>query len=191
MHRALERAKAGNWPKDKSAGSITLAFDERFRRRIKLKTDQGDDLLLDLERAEHLDDGDGLKLEDGKFIEVRAAEEDVLEISCADAKAQARVAWHLGNRHLPTEVMGGSLRIRPDHVIEDMALGLGAKVKHIRAPFRPEGGAYAQTATSHSHPGERHSHGHGHHSHDHDHDHGHDHGHSHSHDHKHGHDHKH
>lgn len=168
MRRALERVKAGDWPKAKSAGSITLAFDDRFRRRIKLTTDQGQDLLLDLQRAERLDDGDGLKLETGQIIEVRAAEEDVLEIACADAKALARVAWHLGNRHLPTEVRGNALRIRPDHVIEDMALGLGAKVKHLRAPFRPEGGAYAQTAESHSH-----AHGHGHH-HDHKHDHDHD-----------------
>ena len=180
MRRALERVKAGNWPREKSVGSITLAFDDRFRRRIKLKTDQGDDLLLDLERAEHLDDGDGLKLEDGNFVEVRAAEEDVLEIACADAKALARVAWHLGNRHLPTEVRGSALRIRPDHVIEDMALGLGAKVKNLRAPFRPEGGAYAQTANSHSHPGERHHHHHDHdHGHDHKHGDGHDHGHKH------------
>jgi urease accessory protein len=59
-------------------------------------------------------------------------------------------------------VLAGALRIRPDHVIEDMALGLGARVRHLRAPFKPEGGAYAQTATSHSHPGEPHSHGHGH-----------------------------
>lgn len=161
IYRALERLKAGGWPREKSVGSITLVFDDRFRRRIKLRTDQGDDLLLDLERAEHLDDGDGLRLEDGGFVEVRAAEEDVLEISCADAKALARVAWHLGNRHLPTELRAGAVRIRPDHVIEDMALGLGAAVKHIRAPFKPEGGAYAQTATGHSHA-HRHDHGHGH-----------------------------
>ncbi len=151
MRRALEKVKAGDWPKEKSSGSITLAFDDRFRRRIKLTTDQGEDLLLDLEHAERLDEGDGLKLENGRFVEVRAAEEDVLEIACADARALARVAWHLGNRHLPTEIGGNALRIRPDHVIEDMALGLGAKVKLIRAPFRPEGGAYAQTATGHSH----------------------------------------
>lgn len=168
MKRALERIPAGAWPRAKSEGSITLAFDDRFRRRIKLATDQGHDLLLDLERAERLEDGDGLKLEDGGFIEVRAAEEELLEIACADAKALARMAWHLGNRHLAAEVLGGALRIRPDHVIEDMALGLGAKVRRLRAPFRPEGGAYARTSTSHSH-----SHGHHHHGHDHGHSHEH------------------
>jgi urease accessory protein len=165
--RALERVAAGHWPKDRSAGSITLPFDDRFRRRIRFKTDQGEDLLLDLEHAERLEDGDGLQLDSGQFIEVRAAEEDLLEIQCDSPKALTRVAWHLGNRHLPTEIQGSALRIRPDHVIEAMARGLGAVCVHIRAPFRPEGGAYAHGA---SHPG------HGHHHHDHalGHDHKHD-----------------
>jgi len=163
MHRALERVAAGHWPRTQASGSITLVFDDRFRRRIRLKTDQGEDLLLDLEHAERLEDGDGLKLESGGFVEVRAAEEDLLEIKCDSPRALARVAWHLGNRHLPTEIHGSALRIRPDHVIEAMARGLGAAVAHVRAPFRPEGGAYAHGA---SHPG----HGHQHHDHGHKHD---------------------
>jgi urease accessory protein len=158
MKRALERIAAGRWPRSASVGTITLAFDDRFRRRIRLATDQGVELLLDLERAERLDDGDGLKLEDGGIIEVRAAEEEVLEIACDTPQALARVAWHLGNRHLATEIQGSCLRIRPDHVIEDMARGLGAQVCIIRAPFRPEGGAYAKGA---SHPGQGHTHSHG------------------------------
>ncbi|MCK6449687.1 MAG: urease accessory protein UreE [Alphaproteobacteria bacterium] len=167
MLRALERVAAGGWPTEEAAGSITLAFDDRFRRRIRLKTDQGEDLLLDLEHAERLEDGDGLKLERGGFLAVRAAEEELLEIKCDSPRALARVAWHLGNRHLPTEIHGSALRIRPDHVIEAMARGLGAVCTHIRAPFRPEGGAYAHGA---SHPGNRNP-GHGHHQHEHDHQH--------------------
>ncbi len=167
MLRALERIAAGRWPTAQAAGSITLAFDDRFRRRIRLRTDQGEDLLLDLERAERLEDGDGLKLESGGFVAVCAAEEELLEIQCDSPKALTRVAWHLGNRHLSTEIRGTALRIRPDHVIEAMARGLGAAVAHIRAPFRPEGGAYAHGA---SHPGHGHHHGHGH-GHDHEHDH--------------------
>lgn len=186
MQRALERLAAGAWPKEKSTGTITLAFDDRFRRRIKLKTDQGGDLLLDLEHAERLDEGDGLKLEDGSFVEVRAAAEELMEIACDSPKALVRVAWHLGNRHLATEIQGNLLRIRPDHVIADMARGLGAKVSLVQAPFCPEGGAYAKGA---AHPGhelgsktQMHGHAHGHdHAHQHDHDHDHDHGHGHSH----------
>lgn len=164
--RALERIAAGHWPKEHAAGSITLPFDDRFRRRIRFKTDQGEDLLLDLEHAERLEDGDGLRLDGGGFVEVRAAEEDLLEIECASPQALTRVAWHLGNRHLPTEIRGTALRIRPDHVIEAMARGLGAQCTHIRAPFRPEGGAYAHGA---SHPGHGHQHDHSH-GHDHKHD---------------------
>ena len=161
MLRALERIAAGGWPQDQTAGTLTLAFDDRFRRRIRLATDQGEAVLLDLERAERLDDGDGLKLEDGRFVAVVAAEEDLLEVACGNAQALARVAWHLGNRHLPTEVHGLTLRIRPDHVIADMARGLGAKVSAIRAPFRPEGGAYAYGASHPGHGSAGHTHDHG------------------------------
>lgn len=161
MKRAVEKVAAGQWPKGAAVGTITLAFDDRFRRRIRMATDQGVELLLDLARAERLDEGDGLKLEDGGIVEVRAADEDVLEIVCDTPQALARVAWHLGNRHLATEIRGSSLRIRPDHVIEEMARGLGAQVRIIRAPFRPEGGAYAKGA-SHPGHGHRHPHGHGH-----------------------------
>lgn len=170
MQRALERIAAGAWPQAEAKGTITLAFDDRFRRRIKLRTDQGVALLLDLEHAERLDHGDGLKLEDGSFVEVKAAEEELLEIGCDSPQALARVAWHLGNRHLATEIQGNVLRIRPDHVIADMARGLGAKVQIIRAPFCPEGGAYAKGA---AHPGHGHAHDH---AHSHDHEHGHSHG---------------
>lgn len=159
MKRALERIAAGLWPRSAAAGTITLAFDDRFRRRIRLVTDQGEEVLLDLERAERLDEGDGLRLEDGGIVEVRAAEEEVMEIACDTPQALARVAWHLGNRHLAAEIQGAALRIRPDHVIADMARGLGARVRTLRAPFRPEGGAYAKGA---SHPGHGHPHTHGH-----------------------------
>jgi urease accessory protein len=133
-----------------------------------------------------------LKLEDGRIVEVVAAPEPLAEIRGADPAALTRVAWHLGNRHLPTELTNRSLRIRRDPVIEDMARGLGATVIAIEAPFNPEGGAYVRAAGGedrdhgHDHPhGDDHDHGHDHH-HDHGHDHhDHDHGHGHGDDHKH------
>jgi len=88
--------------------------------------------------------GDGLKLEDGGIVEVRAAAEALVEITAADAGALARLAWHLGNRHLPAEIGGGRILIRDDHVIVDMLKGLGAEVRKVKAPFDPEGGAYGQ-----------------------------------------------
>ena len=104
---------------------------------------RGLEFLLDLENAVALRGGDALVLEDGRLIEVVAAAEPLLEIRGADPLHLVRVAWHLGNRHLPTQIMPKGLRIRRDHVIEAMVKGLGARVIEIEAPFDPEGGAYA------------------------------------------------
>ena len=123
--------------------------------------------LLDLEDAVMLRAGDGLKLEDGRVVEVVAAPEPLAEIRAADAAALTRIAWHFGNRHLPTELLRTSLRIRRDPVIEEMAKGLGASVVAIEAPFNPEGGAYVRgPAPAHDH------HDHDHHDHEHAHHHG-------------------
>ena len=127
----------------RAAGSITLAFDDRNRRRLRLLTDAGEPVLLDLPKPQPLAEGDGLGFEDGGWLVVHAADEDVLEIAAADGQHLARLAWHLGNRHLPTEILPERLRIRYDHVIEDMLHGLGARLTRRRAPFQPEGGAYA------------------------------------------------
>ena len=80
------------------------------------------------------------------LVEVKAAPERLAEIACADTAALVRVAWHLGNRHLPTQLVGDRLRIREDHVIVAMVKGLGAEVTLINAPFNPEGGAYGHGA---------------------------------------------
>ena len=161
---------------------------------------RGLEFLLDLENAIALRGGDALVLEDGRLIEVVAAPEPLIEIRGTDPLHLVRVAWHLGNRHLPTQIMPKGLRIRRDHVIEAMVKGLGARIIEIEAPFDPEGGAYAGHAhapeAAHGHTGHDHSaHDHASHGHSHDHDHHHhhdehcDHDHHH-HDHSHAHDHK-
>jgi urease accessory protein len=182
------------------ADTVVLDFDDRHRRRMVMTGTRGLEFLLDLENAVALRGGDALVLEDGRLIEVVAAPEPLIEIR-TDPHHLVRVAWHLGNRHLPTQIMAKGLRIRRDHVIEAMVKGLGARVIEIEAPFDPEGGAYAggghahaesdAHATSHAHA-QSHAHahaGHDHSSHDHSsHDHGsHDHSaHAHSHAHSHG-----
>jgi urease accessory protein len=133
---------SGCWPKHEAAGTVTLDFEERHRRRFRLMTDQGEEVLLDLPKAVAMADGDGLRLEDGRWLKVQAAAEPVVEVSHKDPEQLARLAWHLGNRHLPTQIGCAVLRIRPDHVIEAMLEGLGAKLVTVRAPFQPEGGAY-------------------------------------------------
>lgn len=138
LPRALTVATDGT-----PAATATLAFDDRHRRRLRLTTDSGQPFLLDLPEARVLRDGDLLALDDGRLVLVRAAAEAVLDIRAADALALARIAWHLGNRHTPTQILPGALRIRADHVLEHLLTDhLGAAVAHATAPFDPEGGAY-------------------------------------------------
>ena len=189
---------AGSWTAE-PCDSVVLEFDERHRRRVAMSGVRGLEFLLDLPEAVTLRAGDGLQLDDGRIVEVVAAPEALAEIRAADAAALTRLAWNLGNRHLPTELLRGRLRVRRDSVIEEMVKGLGGVVTHIEGPFNPEGGAYVSgpAAHDHGHDHDHHDHDHHGHSHDHDHDHGHVHGpdcghehHDHDHDH-HGHDHKH
>jgi len=151
MRRAVAVRRKGEWPEAEALGTVTLAYLDRHRRRLRLVADDGVPFLLDLPHAEHLADGDGLFCEGGGFVRVRAAPEDLLEIACGDTSLLARVAWHLGNRHLPVQVVGDRLRIRADHVIADMAARLGATATAIRAPFDPEAGAYAGGHAHHHH----------------------------------------
>ncbi|MGJ4896954.1 MULTISPECIES: urease accessory protein UreE [unclassified Bradyrhizobium] len=182
MIRATRVLGQHRW-KEAAADSVLLDFDDRHRRRLVMTGTRGLEFLLDLEHATALRGGDALVLEDGRLIEVVAAAEPLLEIRASDPHHLVRLAWHLGNRHLPTQIMAKSLRIRRDHVIEAMVKGLGARVIEIEAPFDPEGGAYAEPSHAHGHDD------HDHHGHDHHHDHaGHDHAH-HGHDDGHAHDH--
>jgi urease accessory protein len=195
MIRATKVHAQYRWS-EPAADTVVLDFDDRHRRRMAMTGTRGLDFLLDLENAVALRGGDALVLEDNRLIEVVAAPEPLIEIRGADPHHLIRVAWHLGNRHLPTQIMAKALRIRRDHVIEAMVKGLGARVIEIEAPFDPEGGAYAGGGHAHAGEGDAHdhaahdhsSHDHGHHHHDehcdHDHQHDHDHGHSHAHDHK-------
>ena len=158
MHRALIHRPAGHWPKEKAAGAITLDFDARHRRRIRLTTDQGEDVLLDLPKAVAMADGDGLQLEDGRLLKVQAAAEPIVEVKHKDPDQLIRIAWHLGNRHLPTEIRHDVLRIRADHVIESMLHSLGADLAKAHAPFQPEGSAYEDHGHHRNHDAAEHHH---------------------------------
>jgi urease accessory protein len=150
MRRAIAVHHCGQWPEDAAQDTVTLAYLDRHRRRIRLVADSGQAFLLDLPRASHLGQGDGLELDCGSYIRVCAAAEPVLEIIAQDHAALLRIAWHLGNRHLPLHVVGERLRIRADHVIAEMVSGLGGRLTALEAPFDPEIGAYA-TAGPHRH----------------------------------------
>jgi len=165
MHDMLPRARtvkpAGSFTPD---GEVQLDFDERFRRRKRYETAGGIPFVLDLAEAQVLRDGDGLALEDGRVILVRAADEPLVEVRAGSGMPLMRIAWHLGNRHLPAELGADRILIREDHVIEDMLRGLGAVISRVRAPFNPEGGAYGE----HNRSAHQHHHGDGHHHHHHD-----------------------
>ncbi len=142
MLRAGTVLKKGDWDAAQAADTVVLDLEHRRRRRLKMEGRDGLSFLLDLPDVPSLQSGDGLQLEDGRCVAVEAAPEDLVEITCQSPNEFTRVAWHLGNRHLPTQIMEGALRIREDHVIVDMVERLGAQVTKISAPFEPEGGAY-------------------------------------------------
>ena len=127
MISATQVRKQHHWS-EAPADTVVLDFDDRHRRRMAMTGTRGLAFLLDLESAVALRGGDALVLDDGRLIEVVAAPEPLAEIRCKDPQRLVRVAWHLGNRHLPTQIMANALRIRRDHVIEAMVRGLGARV---------------------------------------------------------------
>ena len=149
MRRAIAMHTRGHWPEEAAVDSVTLAFLDRHRRRIRLVADSGTPFLLDLPRAQHLAEGDGLELDNGGYVRVRAAAEPVIEIAADSPTDLLRIAWHLGNRHLPLQVLEDRLRLRADHVIAVMIEGLGGRVAWVQAPFDPEIGAYAGSAHTH------------------------------------------
>jgi urease accessory protein len=151
MRIAATHRPRGDWPTEEAVGALTLDFDARHRRRTVLMTDQGEEILLNLPKAVAMADGDGLQLEDGKWLKVQAAAELIVEVRHNNPDQLMRLAWHLGNRHFPTDIRNRVLHIRPDHVIEDMLQHLGADLQKVRAPFQPEGGAYGGHGHQHAH----------------------------------------
>jgi len=154
---------------DTPVATITLDETARHRRRMRMVSDRMDSgatiaFLLDLPQARLLRHGDGLVLDDGRIIEIRAEPEPLMEVRGSDARHLLSLAWQIGNRHLAAEITETTIRLRSDHVIRDMLVGLGASVHDIDAPFDPEGGAYGGAHASHHHD---------------DHDNGHEHGHTH------------
>jgi urease accessory protein len=135
-------ARAGEWLPDAAIDEITLDYDSRHRRRFRFTAAAGTEILLHLAETTHIRDGDALVLDDGGFIAVRAAPENLLEVTAADADALTRLVWHLGNRHLAVQILPGKLRLLDDHVIAAMIPALGGAVQKITAPFDPESGAY-------------------------------------------------
>lgn len=161
MRRATHAIAKNDWKPTEAKGTVTLSFEDRFRRRVLLTDDAGEPFMLDLAHATRFEEGDGLALEEGGMLLVRAAIEDVLDVRGADARHTARLAWHIGNRHTPMEVLPeGALRIQYDHVLAHMLEHLGATVSRSSAPFAPEAGAYDGLDSGEGSHGHSHAHSH-------------------------------
>src|SRR4051794_29957508 len=177
---------------DRVADTVTLDHEGRHRRRVALTGDNGLEFLLDLDKATILGDGDAVKLEDGRLVQVKAAPQRLLEVKAENPLRLLKVAYHVGNRHSPAEVTADAIYIEEDHVLAEMVRGQGCTATPVMRAFQPERGAYEHDCGhdhgSHAH-GHDHDHGHDHHEHDHhDHAHGeHHHGPQHHHGHKHDH----
>ena len=125
-----------------SRDSVHLSFEARSKSRLLLTLDSGERAALLLERGRVLKGGDVVRTQDGREIEIIAAEEALLEARSDDALLITRAAYHLGNRHVAVQVMPGRLRFLNDHVLQEMVRKLGLQVEPVQAPFEPEGGAY-------------------------------------------------
>ena len=134
---------------------VVLDADERHCRRIMLTGERGTKFLLDLPHAARLRDGDGLVLDDGAIVVVAGRPEPLIEVAAERPYDLARLAWHVGNRHIDVQIVGDRLRMRRDHVLENMLRGLGARLTPVEAAFEPEHGAYG-----HEHRRDHDDHGH-------------------------------
>ena len=152
MLRVVSIIRKGEIEAAKVADRVILDADDRQRRRIVLTGEKGTQMLLDLDKPVALRDGDGLVLDDGSIVQVGGQPERLLEIEPSSPRDFVRLAWHLGNRHTDVQIMEKRIRIRHDHVLEDMLRGLGAKVTPLEAAFDPEAGV----------PQDGHAHHHGH-----------------------------
>jgi urease accessory protein len=175
---------------ERVADRVTLDHEGRNRRRIALKGESGLDFLLDLDKATALNDGDAVKLEDGRLVQVKAAPQHLLEVRAENPSRLLRIAWHIGNRHTPAEVTADAIYIEDDYVLAEMVRGQGGTATPVTRPFQPERGAYEHDCGhcyhGHGHQDHAHDHYHAHNGHGDDHNHR---AHAHSHDHACGHDH--
>ena len=150
MKRVTAIKPAGQWDPTSARDRVTLDAVDRVRRRIVLTGAQGTEFMLDFERPAALRDGDGLLLDDGSIVLVAGAPEPLIEVSSHGALDAVRLAWHLGNRHTDVQIVGDKIRIRRDHVLEEMLRGLGAHLAPLEAAFDPE------PAAPHGHHGHAH-----------------------------------
>jgi urease accessory protein len=150
MLRAGSFLRAGAWS-GAAFDVVVLDHQERHVRRKVLRLEHEGEALVDFPAAVSLEHGDALTLEDGRLIEVIAAEEELLEIKAQSPAELSGLCWHIGNRHLAAQIEERRILILRDHVIKAMLEGLGAHVHEVCEPFHPMRGAYSGHGHSHAH----------------------------------------
>ena len=136
--------------------SVELTFDQRERSRVRVALASGEEIGIQLKVGSMLSHGDKLALRDGRIVEVIAANESLHEVRAANITQLARIAYHVGNRHVPLQVEDDHLLMLPDHVLRAMVEGLGGTVAEVKRGFQPECGAYGHSHVHHSHDDEGH-----------------------------------
>ena len=171
MPRVTKVLAAGSYDAAGGADSVILDRDQRQAARATFTTIGNVSVELDLPSPAMLRMGDALVLDDGRLVEVVAEAEALLEVREADVGKLARLAWRLGDRHVPVQILPKRLRLARDGAAEALLARLGVRAVAIEAPFEPEGGAYrVSTAPVHHHDDHGHADHHDdHHGHDHDH----------------------
>ncbi|MGX7709266.1 urease accessory protein UreE [Methylobacterium sp. Gmos1] len=202
MLRATTIVRKAAVRSDAVADEVALDHAARSRRSAELTTKGGLSLRLDLDRTTVLEDGDAVRLEDGRLVRILAASQALLAVTAENPVRLTRLAWQLGSNHVQAEMSADALYVLDDPVVAELIRGQGCTATALQRPFRPEKEAAAHDHSTcghdHHHHGHDHGdHGHGHEHHDHEHGHhdhahhGHDHGHDHGHEHGHAHDHQH
>jgi urease accessory protein len=153
LRRGWAIRRAGFWNPATAADFVVLDAGDRHRRRIMLMGERGGEFLLDLDEAVAIRDGDGIMLDDGGIVLVTGQAEPLVELKARTSLALVRLAWHLGNRHTDVQIVGDHLRIRRDHVLEEMVKGLGAAVMPLDAPFDTEPASAHEHQHEHDHAG--------------------------------------
>jgi urease accessory protein len=156
MKRGWAIRRAGFWDPATAADTVVLDAGDRYRRRIVLSGQSGAEFLLDLDEVVALRDGDGIMLDDGATVLVTGRPELLAEVAPRTTLALVQLAWHLGNRHADVQIVGNRIRIRRDHVLEEMATRLGGNIIPIEAAFDPEQSAPQENSHIHTH---KHAHG--------------------------------
>ena len=150
MRQASRVIPAGSWNQATAIDTVELDSQDRHRRRLRLVGAAGGAYLLNLAEPVQLRNGDGLLLDDGAMVMVATKPEALVEIEATDAYQLARLAWHLGNRHAEIQIVGERLRIRRNHVLDEMLARLGAGLTPVEATFDPESGAYGHHHGQHA-----------------------------------------